>query len=286
MYNKYPVIGILAVKNKKINKFQIYYSVVKWLKNQGCYVLYISPQFNRETILDIFNNIDGLILPGGNDDPDDINSTYNCAKILMDLAFEHGNFPILGICQGLQYLITYYSNDTWSNVKTYINHHNQPERLIPKTDLTNSILHNISIERLSEKQFFFNHNYSINIETFDSHPDLSNTFTILTTSIYNNDIYVSTIQGKNRPFFGVQWHPEKPNFEWENTQNIIRTPISIEIGNSIATFFVEYCKLTNRKTTLSILTRFDIESRPQYVFQTDDTDDVENNGSLVIYLIS
>jgi hypothetical protein len=83
---------------------------------------------------------------------------------------------------------------------------------------------------------FFNHDYSINIETFDSHPDLSNTFTILTTSIYNNNIYVSTIQGKNRPFFSVQWHPEKPNFEWENNQNIIRTPISIEIANSIATF--------------------------------------------------
>ena len=52
------------------------------------------------------------------------------------------------ICLGLQYLITYYSNDTWSNIKTYINHHNQPERLIPKTDFTNSILHNISIEIL------------------------------------------------------------------------------------------------------------------------------------------
>jgi gamma-glutamyl hydrolase len=285
MYNNFPVIGILAINNNKIQKFKIDYSIVKWIKNQGCYVVYISPRLDKDTIVKIFNNIDGLIIPGGEDDAYDTNETYMCAKILIDLAYEHGNFPIIGICLGLQYLLTHYSGDIWENINTYIKHHNQSNKLLCETDLTNTILHNLSKERLSEKHFFFNHNYSINIETYHSHPKLLDTFNVLSTTEYNNNRFLSTIQGKNQPFFGLAWHPEKPNFEWVNHQKIIRTPESIEIGRNISIFFIEYCKLTNNKTELSIINEYDIELKPQYLFQTTNPDDSEYDEPLLVYLI-
>jgi gamma-glutamyl hydrolase len=285
MFNGYPVIGILAAYNNKIKKLKIDYSVVKWLKNQGCYIIYVSPRLDKNTIIDIFNNIDGLLIPGGEDDPENTNRTYQCAKILINLAYEHGNFPIIGICMGLQYLLTYYSNDTWDNIKTYIKQNNQPNYLISNSDLSNSILHEISTDKLLNKNFFFNHNYNINIETYESNQNLSDKFKVLTTTIYNNNTFLSTIQGKTRPFFGLAWHPEKPNFEWVNHQKIIRTPESIVIGNSISNFFIEYCKLTNHITDQSILTQFDIEEKSQYVFETANPDDSEYDEPILVYII-
>jgi len=285
MYNGYPVIGILAAFNNKIQKLLIAYSGVKWLKNQGCHIIYISPLLDKNTITDIFNNIDGLLIPGGEDDPDDTNRTYQCAKLLIELAYQHGNFPILGICMGLQYLLTYYSNDIWDNIKKYIRNYKQSNYLISNTDLNHTILHEISSEKLLTNNFSFNHNYSINIETFQSHPTLNEMFNVLTTTIYKNNTFLSTIQSKTRPFFGLAWHPEKPNFEWVNHQKIIRNPESIIIGNSISKFFVEYCKLTNNKTELSIITKYDIEQKTQYVFETAHPDDSEYDEPLVVYII-
>jgi len=285
MFNGYPVIGILAVFNSKINNLKIDYSVVKWLKNQGCHILYISPSLDTNDITNIFNNIDGLLIPGGDDHPFDTNNTYKCAKILMDLAYTHGNFPILGICMGLQYLLTYYSNDIWDNVKTIINHYNQPNKFIHYNDVSNSILHNISKDTLSKNHFFYNHTHSINIETFDSHKNLKDKFNVLTLTEYNNNTFLSTIQGKDRPFFGLAWHPEKPNFEWVNHQKIIRTPESIQIGNDIALFFIEYCKLTNQNTNPAILTKYDIELKSQYIFETINPNIEEYDEPLIVYII-
>ena len=46
-------------------------------------------------------------------------------------------------------------------------------------------------------------------------PLLAEWYRVLSTSKDRNGIeYISTIEGKKYPFFGTQWHPEKPPFEF------------------------------------------------------------------------
>jgi gamma-glutamyl hydrolase len=68
-------------------------------------------------------------------------------------------------------------------------------------------------------------------------------FNVLATEKDNEDrIHVAIYEGKDHPIFAVQFHPEKPMFEFAKTraqQNIPHTVDSIRVGQYLANRFVE-----------------------------------------------
>jgi gamma-glutamyl hydrolase len=50
--------------------------------------------------------------------------------------------------------------------------------------------------------------------------------------------FVSTVQGKALPITGVQWHPEKPVFEWDPTGAMIHSYDSVRANLLTAQYFV------------------------------------------------
>ena len=72
------------------------------------------------------------------------------------------------------------------------------------------------------------------------------------------------MEGKKYPFFGLQWHPEKSNYEWSPLQNINREPMSVIVGNIIGNFFVEYCRHTNAITSQTVFDKYNINKLGQY----------------------
>ena len=53
--------------------------------------------------------------------------------------------------------------------------------------------------------------------------------------------FVSTMEARNYPFYGTQWHPEKNNFEWsqnDDYSNISHTPSAIAASQATARFFL------------------------------------------------
>jgi gamma-glutamyl hydrolase len=54
-------------------------------------------------------------------------------------------------------------------------------------------------------------------------------------------IFVSTMEARDYPFYGTQWHPEKNNFEWSQNadySNIPHSPNAIEVSEATARFFL------------------------------------------------
>lgn len=49
------------------------------------------------------------------------------------------------------------------------------------------------------------------------------------------------MEGKERPIFLSQFHPEKQAFQWTKRGDIITNKASIEISQYIAQMFVEQC---------------------------------------------
>jgi len=50
--------------------------------------------------------------------------------------------------------------------------------------------------------------------------------------------YISSMEHKTYPFFGVQFHPEKIMYEWTTKEKIPHSPDAVIASQYFATFFV------------------------------------------------
>jgi gamma-glutamyl hydrolase len=48
-------------------------------------------------------------------------------------------------------------------------------------------------------------------------------------------VYISTVEAKEYPILGLQWHPEKNNFEWTKHKNIPHGYWASEITHQVRT---------------------------------------------------
>ncbi|RUS74832.1 hypothetical protein EGW08_017389 [Elysia chlorotica] len=53
--------------------------------------------------------------------------------------------------------------------------------------------------------------------------------------------------GKNFPFYGVQWHPEKPSFNWNPSYSINHGLDAIRVGQYMANFFVNEARKSSHR---------------------------------------
>lgn len=54
--------------------------------------------------------------------------------------------------------------------------------------------------------------------------------------------FVATIESNDFPFYGVQFHPEKNQFEFKKDANICHNKEAIKVSQYFANFFVEECR--------------------------------------------
>ena len=76
-------------------------------------------------------------------------------------------------------------------------------------------------------------------------PKLANFYNILSTNKDRQGVeFVSSIEAKNYPIYGTQWHPEKPSYEWKEFDNgapredINHTAASVQVQQYMANFLV------------------------------------------------
>ncbi|KAI2661348.1 Gamma-glutamyl hydrolase [Labeo rohita] len=62
---------------------------------------------------------------------------------------------------------------------------------------------------------------------------------VLSTNIAENGLeFVSTMEGKKYPFYGVQWHPEVNRFQWDPHHNFPHSSNAVRVSSLLAEFFV------------------------------------------------
>ena len=158
-----------------------------------------------------------------------------------------------------------------------------------------------------EQNFYFYHHYGFTTEKFNSSKSLTDNYRILsisdehnfispshpfsetndklvyshplvkniqemTTENKGNSTFVSAIENKKYPFYGVQFHPEKPLFDYKTNQWVNHSSQAINANKKFSSFFIQKLrnsKLINMKKNKTItkldkymtsMNRFDVEN--------------------------
>ena len=220
------VVGIITVPLTPGKKYfsvcgdsYIASSHMVWLKRYGIKIIPIPFTTNRYKYY--MKHVNGLYFPSGGAFAGTQQSYYNCCKKFLRLAMKEndkGNyFPVWGACMGMQQMMI------------IADEHDDLKNLLTKFDSYNNLLLTLKftaegqrsrmmkfmdtkiINKLEKKPCTLNnHKMGISPVRFRKHKNLDNFYKIVSTSTDRKGRhFVSTIEGRYYPFYGVQWHPER-----------------------------------------------------------------------------
>ncbi|KTG45531.1 hypothetical protein cypCar_00012666 [Cyprinus carpio] len=230
--NDRPIIGILTQEidsesMKKFGKTYIPSSYVKYIESGGARVVPIRLNQSLAEHEQIFGSINGLLLIGGAVDLE-TSDFARTAGIYFRLALKANDegdyFPIWGTCLGFQLLTVLVAG----------------ENLLSKTTAENVTYPLNFTAALSQEPLTGNfHHYGVTKEAFMGNEKLSGFFSVLSTNIAQNGLeFVSTMEGRKYPFYGVQWHPEVNRFQWDPRYNFPHSSNAVRVSSLLAEFFV------------------------------------------------
>ncbi|XP_052419809.1 gamma-glutamyl hydrolase isoform X2 [Carassius gibelio] len=247
--NDRPIIGILTqeVDNESMRKFGKTYipsSYVKYIESGGARVVPIRLNQSLAEHEQIFRSINGLLLIGGAVDLQTSEFAHT-AGIYFRLALKANDegdyFPIWGTCLGFQLLTVLVAGEnllsktTAENVTYPLNFTAEASSSRMFTNFPSDLRKALSQEPLTGNF----HHYGVTKEAFMGNEKLSGFFSVLSTNIAQNGLeFVSTMEGRKHPFYGVQWHPEVNRFQWDPRYNFPHSSNAVRVSSLLAEFFV------------------------------------------------
>jgi gamma-glutamyl hydrolase len=92
------------------------------------------------------------------------------------------------------------------------------------------------------------HHQGIAPETFDKYPKMKAFISVLANNAdQKGKVFSSLIEAKDYPFYGTQFHPEFPAFEFVDNPAVVHTEESITANNYFSKFFVSEARQNNHK---------------------------------------
>lgn len=259
--NDWPIIGIFAQPSYDDNALcgnscqYIAASYVKYLEMAGARVVPIDFFSTPAQIDSLFDSLNGVLFPGGGS-PFPETAQYVFDKVVA--ANDAGDyFPLWGTCMGFQWLLISAARDATildpqdgSQMDSY--------NISMPLDFTDAALSSRLFEHASpslmsiyaqENVTMNNHHYGIWTEHFQKDATLSSFYDALSTNKDGNgNSFISTIEAKNYPIYGSQWHPEKNVFEWGRSEDgtpmeaICHTEDGLRAATYPAEFFVDQAR--------------------------------------------
>ena len=220
------VIGMISVPLTPDKK---YYSVcgdsyiasshIRWLRRHGVKIIPIP--YTTKKFKYYMSRINGLYFPSGGAFAGTQKEYYNCCKKFLQLAMKEndkGNhFPIWGGCMGMQQLMII--ADGHDDLDKLLQRFDSFDNLLLTLDFTEDGLHSrmmsgatqAQLKKLSKKDCTLNnHKMGLSPTKFKRHKNIDKFYKIVSTSKDRKGRdFVSTIEGRFYPFYGVQWHPER-----------------------------------------------------------------------------
>jgi gamma-glutamyl hydrolase len=213
--NKKVKIGIITMPHEakiKEGNSHIMKSYVDWLQQFNIEVIVIP--YNTSDHEYYFRHIHGLLFQGGETEYVLQNKTYmSCCKIFFDLAINANNngeyFPIWGVCFGFEVLLSLVGNI--NKFSEYYDHGYKPLIITKKNSRLFSWFNKSYLYYLENADSTLqNHEFGISPSEFRGNKNLVKFYNICSSCIdeYGKE-YVSSIEAKKYPFYGIIWHPER-----------------------------------------------------------------------------
>lgn len=272
MYNNRPMIGImtepihtnetLSSKPMPIPDGATEYiaaSYVKWVESGGARVVPIRYTWPKEKLLKIFRQLNGLLLPGGGASLEPKKSQYyEAVRVLWDYSLKERNRApvIFGTCLGFEQLSVLAAGSDYG-VLSESGKFNSEDQVLNVQDMpydvreTSRLFKHISpmlLEKLRyENATYHSHEMGVTPEVWESKRELQKIFS--PPLAYGRDKsgkkFVSIVESTRASglnIYAVQFHPEKPLFEWSSFSHIPHSNTAMDFGIYLARFFVEEAK--------------------------------------------
>lgn len=249
-------------------------SYVKWLEAAGARVVPILVNQSDTYYAQMVARTQGLLLPGGDNllDPKRNTPMLHAARVLYREAVEaneRGRFyPIWGTCLGMElltvlssgrnHLVSCHASDEtlglrrvnassklFSAQKTYANL--GPKSATPQPGGSSNFTNDI-IDALENRNTTYNYHSFCITDAALKRANLTDFYEPIAYSFDKKGLqFIAIIEARKYPFFGVQFHPEKPSFEFGRSRGHLRVPHSPEsqaISRYFADFFVSQARLS------------------------------------------
>ncbi|KRT81319.1 Peptidase [Oryctes borbonicus] len=230
-----PIIGILSQETFSVNDFFpqqefhsfIAASYVKFVESAGARAVPIMIGREKEYYEDLVNCTNGILFPGGATYFNQSNGYADAGQIIYNLAVNINNeghyYPLWGTCLGMELLIYVALNGR--EVRSDCSAKRISTSLNFKTDIeTSKLFRNAPsgmLDKLSRSKIVYNSNiFCLPEETFEQNGLLKDWRILATSKDRNNFEFVSVFESRKYPFYGVQFHPEKANFEFREQGDI------------------------------------------------------------------
>lgn len=181
----------------------------------GAKVVPVRSDLPYDELKEIFDKINGFVIPGGSAPLviDGIFSNYTKAgSWMIDMAIKANDkgdyFPVWCVCNGFELLVLHISD----NPAIFGAGFNDSEVTKPLGDLAITegvkLFSEFSPEALNaiqnEKMSYFHHHNGFDVDAFKGQFKLTNFFNLINTNFdLNNREFVSTIESKDYPIFGL-----------------------------------------------------------------------------------
>lgn len=257
-----PVIGIMTQPFSD-NTSYIAASYVKFLESAGARVVPIPFNAPLANLTTLFAQLNGLLYPGGGADLADPTSPFLVAAThLYNLALasnDQGNyFPLWGTCLGFQTLSVMTAKSS-SVLASGFDSENLPLTLDMMAAAKSSRIYGTAPAEIyttltTEAVTMNNHQDGVTPASFTSNPNLAAFYNLLSTNVDRKGRpFASTIEGKNYPVYGVQWHPEKNAWEWTPNEDIPHSATAVAVCEYMAKFFVDEARKSKVVTDYNTL---------------------------------
>lgn len=212
--------------------FEAFY--VSWLESAGLRVAVIPYNAPQDKFDELLANVNGILFTGGGLSLLMNTTYYQRAHAAYEYVLEEnrsGRHMVLwGTCMGFQLLNVLTANDE-SVLERYAfdsEHLSLPLDLVQPAARASRLLGSAppDIYRiLSQEPVTSNlHHDGIPPSRFQASARLTDFYNVLSTNVdRKGSTFISTIEGKTAPVYGVQWHPERPQYEWVIANNISHT---------------------------------------------------------------
>lgn len=253
--NNRPVVGVVTLPVltalRQFGSTYLAASYVKIVESGGARVVPIRYDYPRKELDLLMNSLNGIVLTGGfvSLNPQEAKSSVytDTIKYLFAKAKELNDkgqyFPIWATCLGMQQISIIVSEDP-----DFLDHFDSQNYIVP-LNFTDDARDSRFFSGMSDQMYDYlgtqvttmnNHQFGVPPAKFHANEKMSSFFKILST---NNDRvgneFVSTMEGRDYPFYLFQWHPEKSPYEWNEKYDVDHSPFAMLIASYCASFFVD-----------------------------------------------
>jgi len=235
-------IKALGLEGKKSYIMSAY---VKYMESAGARVVPIIYGEDPAIVKDKLSKLDGILFPGGGGDYID-NGKMALEHVMAD--HDAGNvYPLWGTCLGFERLLQFTATkgmDVLESMKAQ--HVSLPLTFdVPPQDTRMFHQMGPAAEELAHNNFTYNnHQSGISTETMKSDKGLADFWTA-TSHSYTTDTgepFVASMEAKEYPIFGTQFHPEKVSELWVDGIGIDHSWENIQIHRGFSDLLVELAR--------------------------------------------